>query len=121
MVARGFLQELLRAGEPSRYAGEEQGERDSESVKATSGPSETSRIEETSDARLGEKVSPEQGRPSNGSKGKTKIETEYRDDGNCGFSDFEWETEQKQYVESSEDDDDTDEDQRVQDEKMALR
>ena len=38
-----------------------------------------------------------------------------------GFSDYEWEREPKQCVESSEDDDDTDDDQRERDEKMALR
>ena len=64
------------AGEPSRYAGEEQGERDSECVKPTSDPSGTSRIEEMNDATLGGKPSFERGRPSNESKGKPKIEEE---------------------------------------------
>jgi hypothetical protein len=47
-------------------------------VKATLDPSENSRIEEENGATPGEKVSFEHGRPSNGSKGKSNIETEYR-------------------------------------------
>jgi hypothetical protein len=90
-------------------------------VKATSDPSGTSRIEEVNGATPGEKGTFEQGRPSNGSKGKSNIETEYREHGNSGFSEYEWETEQKHYDESSDEDDDTDDDQRMQDEKMALR
>ena len=54
-------------------------------------------------------------------KAKSNVETDYRDHGNSGFSEYEWETEQKHDDESSEEDDDTDDDQRLQDEKMALR
>ena len=73
------------------HAGEEQGERESESVKATLDPSGNSRIEEENGATPGEKVSFEHGRPPNGSKGKSNIETpetEYREDGENGFSDL---------------------------------
>ena len=108
-------------GEPSRYAGEEQGERDSESVKATSDPVGTSRIEEANGTTPFEKETFEQGHPSNRSKGKSNIETEYREHVNSGFSEYEWETERQHYNESSEDDEDTDDEQRLQDEKMALR
>ena len=75
-------------GEPSRYAGEEQGERDSESVKATSDPVGTSRIEEANGTTPFEKETFEQGHPSNRSKGKSNIETEYREHVNSGFSEY---------------------------------
>ena len=90
-------------------------------MKATSDPSGTSRIEEVNGTTPFEKGSFEQGRPSNGSKGKSNIETEYREHVNSGFSEYERETEQKHYDESSDEDDDTDDEQRMQDEKMALR
>ena len=108
-------------GEPSRYAGEEQGERDSESVKATSDPVGTSRIEEANGTTPFEKETFEQGHPSNRSKGKSNIETEDREHVNSGFSEYEWETERQHYNESSEDDEDTDDEQRLHDEKMVLR
>ena len=52
---------------------------------------------------------------------RTSRRSKYREHGNSGFSEYEWETEPKHYDDSSEDEDDTDEDQRMQDEKMALR
>ena len=91
MVERGFPPGTT--GEPSRYAGEEQGEPGDSEIGdgvrkgkgyfcvLSSDPRGTSRIEESNDATLGERVSFKRGRPSSESKGKSKVETEYRDAG----------------------------------------